>query len=177
MYITLTAMIVGILLSVISILARRERSSHKVSGVIYKMEKTLIYTCLVVSCLMITLAIFLSMQAIFYGGSHGADAGVPAFIGLLSALCALVWSIYEVRLDANSIRFGLAARQSLLYLEIKEIEDIRSQGSPRAILVRADGKKFNIWSNLLGYVDLVDKLKVRCTVASYHLIEGRVSRR
>jgi hypothetical protein len=176
MHFELTAAAVAVLLSVVSVLRGRERSRYKSLGEVYKMEKTLIYPCLCLSFSMLALAIFLSVQAAYYGGSHGGDAGVPAFVGVAASCCALIWSVYEVRLDATSIKFGLVARLALQYSEIKEIRDIRNQGSPRAVLISGDGKGFNIWSNVLGYHDLIDKLKARCPSASYHLVEGRSSR-
>jgi hypothetical protein len=177
MHFELTAAAVAVLLSVVSLLRGGERSRYKPLGEVYKMEKTLIYPCLCVSFSMPALAIFLSFQAAYYGGSHGRDAGVPAFVGVAASFCALIWSVYEVRLDATSIKFGLVARLALQYAEIREIRDIRNQGSPRTVLIGDDGKRFNIWSNLLGHDDLIDKLKARCPEASYQLVEGRSSRR
>lgn len=170
MGVAFTAAVVGILLSLISLFARKEGARFKSTTNVYKMQKTLIYTCLCVATSMIALAGFLWVQAIYYGGRHGGDAAVPATIGAFAALCALIWSLYEVRLEAASIRFGLAARRSLAYSEVKEIRDIRNQGSPRAVLIGGRGERYGLWSNLLGYGDLIDKLKEHCPSALYNRV-------
>lgn len=170
MQIALTAAVVGLVLSIVSIFLKRERSWYVSVGSVYGMEKTLVYVCVCVAVAMILLAIILLILAAYYGGRHGRDAEIPACIGAAAALCALIWSIYQVRVEDVCIRFGLSARQSLLYSEIKEIRDIRNQGSPRAVLVAASGREHNLWSNLLGYEQLMDNLKKKCPTASYRVI-------
>lgn len=169
MYFSLVAAVVGVGLSIVAFFSRRERARSLIVGDVYKMERVIIYTSLFVCVAMMAVAISLIVHDA-YGDAHGSDADVPASVGLLAAICALVWSAYEVRTEAACIRFGLMARKSLPYLQVREILDIRNQGSPRAVLITADGRKFKIWSNLIGYYDLVDKLKSRCSMASYRLI-------
>ena len=76
--------------------------------------------------------------------------------------CAFIWAYYEVRLERDVIRFGLKARRSIGYAEISKIVNIRNQGSPRAELITNTGKRIKIWSNLLGYENLISELKAHC---------------
>lgn len=171
MQIALTAMVVSILLSIVSMFARREQARYACTGNSYKMERTLIYVCLSIAVVMIGVALFLCMQAAYFDGTHGGGAEVPACVGLVSACCAFVWSVYQVVLDKMCVRFGLMARRTLDYTEIKEIRDIRNQGSPRILLVSKSGEKFNLWSNLLGYENLIAELKIKCPSATYRVVE------
>ncbi|WP_369148848.1 hypothetical protein [Burkholderia pseudomallei] len=173
MQIAFTAAVVGIFLSIMSVLVRNERSRFSSVGNVYKMEKTLIYTCVFIAVVMTVTALFVAIRI----PGRGGDASVPACIGAAAALCALIWSIYEVRLETSGLRFGLRARRSVAYSEIKEIHDIRNQGSPRAVLITNSGIRINIWSNVLGYAELIEKLKGRCPHASYELVEQRMARR
>jgi hypothetical protein len=93
-------------------MARREQSRSAISTV-YKMEKTLVYVCLLLVLAMTVMAGLFLIQARYYNGHHGSDVGVPAAIAIVSAICAYVWSVYEVRFDETVLRLGLYARVSV----------------------------------------------------------------
>lgn len=175
MNLAFTGAAVGLCLSVMSFFASRERRKVKITDGTYRMQRTIIYTCAILALLLIFLTFGLLWQAEFRHGRRGSDAAVPACLGAFSALCAVVWSTYQVRIESDSLRFGLGAKKSLPLKDVKEIRDIRNQGSPRVVLITREGKKIGLWSNLLGYEDLIDKLKAGCPEAGYFLVSARRS--
>lgn len=167
-----TAPVVATVLSLTSILAKREQGRAKISAV-YRMERSLIDVAALVALAMALTATFLLIQARYYHGHHGSDLGAPAALGIISAICAYVWSVYEVRFDEADLRLGLYARVSVPYASIKEICEIRGQGSPRANLTTTSGRVFKVWSNLVGFDHAMDQLRSRCPGASFRIAGPR----
>ncbi|SDY61729.1 hypothetical protein SAMN04515617_117114 [Collimonas sp. OK242] len=168
--ISATAAVVAICLSLVSLLANRERAKHRDGGLKFRMEKTLTYTLIAVTLISSCMALFWLLKEPHYQG-QGDDAVVPAFIGFCAILCGLVFSSYEVRLGETNLYFGIKGRREISYSSIAEIHDIRNEGSPRMILVTNLGTRIGIWSNLLGYDDLVAELKSRCN-CTYTVIKN-----
>lgn len=171
------ALFVAVALASISVMARREQAGYEGTSKTYRMERTLVYVCVFLALAMALTAVFFVIQARYYHGRHGSDIGVPAIIGILSAVCAYVWSIYEVRFDDAVLRIGLYARVSLPYSNIQEICEIRGQGSPRAKLVTTSGRVVNVWSNLVGFDSAMSRLRSKCPSALFRTTGPRSVKR
>ena len=156
-----TAAIVAICLAVFAQVSALERRRYVGNDTVFHMEKTLSIITLIVAILAGCLALYWLMHEPHYVGQEG-DAFVPAFLGFCSSLCAVIWSLYEVRLGEEQLFYGIKGRLSVSYDSIVEIQDIRNQGSPRLNLILQSGKRIGIWSNLLGYDVLVNTLRSRC---------------
>lgn len=159
----LTALVVGIVLNVISILASKERAKDIVSKTVFGMERTLIYAALMVafSCCIIAMFCVFSVPE---SKVHHRDFLVPTVIGLMAVGCATIWALYRVELGKDVLYFRLLGKRSIRYGEINNIRDIRNQGSPRIVLEANGGSKINLWSNLLGHDVLVKGLRDRCSL-------------
>lgn len=168
---------VAVALALISVMARREQARHEDTSKTYRMERALVYVCALLASAMALTAVFFVIQARYYHGRHGSDVGVPAIIGILSAVCAYVWSIYEVRFDDAVLQIGLYARVSLPYPNIQEICEIRGQGSPRAKLVTTSGRVVNVWSNLVGFDSAMSRLRSKCPSALFRTTCTRPGKR
>jgi hypothetical protein len=162
MQIYLTALVVGIILSVISFFSSNERAKSLRSETDFRMERTLIYAALAVAFFCCFLAIFCDVR-VLEGKMPISNVLVPATIGILSAFCSAIWAGYKVNLGENKLFFGFLGKKSIKYSEIENITDVRNQGSPRIVLKTKDGKSLNLWSNLLGHDMLVEKLRERCS--------------
>lgn len=160
-------MFISTALASISIMASREKARQAGMSNTYKMEQTLVYVGAFVALMMALVVIFFLIHARYYHGSHGSDVGVLAANGVGAAICAYVWSMYQVRFDDTGLRLGLYARTSLPYASIEEICEIRGQGSPRANLVTTSGRVVRIWSNLVGFDSVMNQLRSRCPNALF----------
>lgn len=166
----LTGLVVAAVLSLISVFAHREQARYLAGTNVFRMERTLVYVCVLMVVAMTLTASVLLVQAIYYHGRHGSDTEIPVTIGIVSACCAYVWSAYQVRLEDKVLRLGIHSRMSVPYSNIKEICEIRGQGSPRAALVTTSGQTFRIWSNLVGFDQLMGQLRGKCPDVPYRVI-------
>jgi hypothetical protein len=158
---TVTAAVVGICLSLVSILANREKIGNLGEKTTFRMQRTLSFTLIAVAVGSSLFGLFWLYHEPQYQG-QALDAMVPVAIGLCAVMCALVFSLYEVRIEETHLSYGLMGKKTIEYVSIKEIRDIRYEGSPRIILVTSSGRNIGIWSNLLGYDELVAEIKRRC---------------
>ncbi len=170
---TATAVVVGVCLSLVSIMANREQASHLGEKTIFRMQRTLSLTLIAVAVGSSLFGLFWLKHEPQYQ-DQALDAMVPVAIGLCAVVCAFVFSLYVVRINETHLSYGLMGIKTIEYNSIKEIRDIRYEGSPRIILVTNSGRNIGIWSNLLGYDELISELRRRCN-CTYTVLNSRIS--
>lgn len=162
-----TPVVVGLGLSVVRIYSQRAQSDVCTDNRFF-MTRALSYMMLAVAIVSLCAA----ASVYFTNSGHPkSDANPGLAISAAAILCALVWSLYEVRLEASTLRFGLLARRPLPYERIARIVEIRNERSPRAILITVDGKKVGIWSNLNGFDTLMNRLVDKCPAARHERLD------
>lgn len=160
----------SIALALMSLYISKETRMHRQVGGVFKMQSTLIYFVMAVAVCALLLSFYILYQPQYSGRRE--DALAPLSLVVICSVCALVWVSYEVRLETESLNFGIRGRRRLHYSQIVKIVDIRNQGSPRAILITRSGNRHGVWSNLLGYEALISELKIRCR-CDYEKLEAR----
>jgi hypothetical protein len=167
MYFWLTPVAVGLALSLVRFYSKRSQDSINTDNRFF-MSRVLSYIMLVVA-----LASFCAAVSVYLpnSGHTKSDANPGLIITAASILCALVWNLYEVRLETSTLRFGLMARRSLSYDQIARIIEVCNEKSPRAILITLDGKRVGIWSNLNGFDTLIDRLVDKCPSARHERLD------
>lgn len=158
--VSLASGVSSIVLILMSLRISKETSMHRQVDGTFKMQATLVYFVMIVAVCALLLAFYILNEPQY--SSHRDDALPPLSISVICSVCALIWTSYEVRLEAENIHFGIKGRRCLPYSQIIKIVDIRNQGSPRAVLITKSGSRFRVWSNLLGYEALIAELKDRC---------------
>jgi hypothetical protein len=167
MYFWLTPVVVGFALSLLRLYSLKAQSDECADNKFF-MNRALSYMMLVVAIG----SLFAAASVYFTNSGHPqSDANPGLVISGAAILCALVWSLYEVRLEISTLRFGLLARRSLSYERIARIVEIRNEKSPRAILITVDGKKVGIWSNLTGFDTLMNRLVNKCPAARHECLD------
>ena len=167
MYFWLTPVVAGLGLSALRFYSQRAQSDA-CSDNRFFMTRASIYMMLAVAIASLCVA----ASVYFNNSGHPkSDANPGLAISAAEILCALVWSLYEVRLETSTLRFGLLARRSLAYERIARIVEIHNERSPRAILITVDDKKVGIWSNLNGFDTLMNRLVDKCPAARHESLD------
>jgi len=158
---SLTGAICIISLSAISFFIKKEIFNHKINDQKFLIQRTPIYFTIAIGFLAALFSIFVYFNE-FGKNGYIETTLVPVSLAAVAFVFAGIFASYEVLIDDKFIHHGIFGKRKILLDDIKEIIDIRYQGSPRFLIVVRTGRKIGIWSNLLGHDELIATLCTRC---------------